>query len=595
MGNNNANSDKLVTAMMITSAPISAISTPLNDRKALATDRQRLAPSVGTTNPNSSENSRQSGFPFPGKSSIGSLFSSISSFTSSIATLNNSQGNQSDPLTSNADNGTGNYADNYKNNANPTASSLESRRTSAASATTSPATTSASPFSTLRRNKHSNDSHSLPGLGNNSSSGTGGAGGHICQIIDASKVNPPMATVPIVRSSSNSGSNGSESPEPCLESGEWEGDWNRNSETGEQKREAMSVDSGLDHEDLSSCFETISEIDLSHNRFTELPLRNVHKMMPGIETLNMYRNHISTLPASIGSLKTLTHLNLSRNIIYSLPDELFELCSLEYLNLANNQLSQLPEGIGNLCELKELDIRNNQISKLPTNIDSCTNLKVFYACRNQLTALPQDFLKGGVSYLYLADNEITYLNSEDFIMSFERKRIRDLVLRNNPITHPPLEVCKRGLDAMYMFLKNSLTPAAAEQLKRVDDGSFQPKQENEETKTLESSQCELEPPSKTNDENTPPQKSENSIEKEVIVNKSKGDQTTSSKLGDPHVYDQVLSKNVKDRKENFSSSAGTKSAEVVKKTDELETLRKRRSVINTVQFFNAQLEQPSTS
>ena len=62
---------------------------------------------------------------------------------------------------------------------------------------------------------------------------------------------------------------------------------------------------------------------------------------------------ISTLPESIGDLKSLQTLYLDNNKLTTLPESIGNLKSLTYLDLVNNQLTTLPESIGNLTSLQE--------------------------------------------------------------------------------------------------------------------------------------------------------------------------------------------------------------------------------------------------
>ncbi|MBD3349954.1 MAG: hypothetical protein GF364_00530 [Candidatus Lokiarchaeota archaeon] len=107
-----------------------------------------------------------------------------------------------------------------------------------------------------------------------------------------------------------------------------------------------------------------------------------------VTQLGIYRKGLSSLPESIGSLKSLTYLNLWNNNLSSLPDSIGSLKSLKELKLYNNNLSSLPDSIGSLKSLETLWLQGNKLSSLPESIGSLKSLKELNLRKNKLSSLP---------------------------------------------------------------------------------------------------------------------------------------------------------------------------------------------------------------
>lgn len=83
---------------------------------------------------------------------------------------------------------------------------------------------------------------------------------------------------------------------------------------------------------------------------------------------------IESIPAWLGSVRTLRHLSLSGSFT-SVPEELFDLCELEGLGL-NGRLEALSERIGNLRSLKHLWLWNPSLSSLPAALANLPALEM---------------------------------------------------------------------------------------------------------------------------------------------------------------------------------------------------------------------------
>ncbi|XP_059170114.1 CCR4-NOT transcription complex subunit 6-like [Physella acuta] len=81
-----------------------------------------------------------------------------------------------------------------------------------------------------------------------------------------------------------------------------------------------------------------------------------------LTVLYLDNNHLSHLPAQIGSLVHLEHLDASHNFITVLPPEIGELVNLRELKLASNRLRDLPYELGKCFQIQTLDLSNNPLS-----------------------------------------------------------------------------------------------------------------------------------------------------------------------------------------------------------------------------------------
>ena len=77
--------------------------------------------------------------------------------------------------------------------------------------------------------------------------------------------------------------------------------------------------------------------------------------------LGLYNKNLSSLPESIGNLRSLQILSLWRNQLTSLPESIGNLSSLEKLYVDRNRLTSLPENINNA--LKKLKKQGCRIDK----------------------------------------------------------------------------------------------------------------------------------------------------------------------------------------------------------------------------------------
>eukprot|EP00929_Paragymnodinium_shiwhaense_P070002 TRINITY_DN35392_c0_g1_i1.p1 TRINITY_DN35392_c0_g1~~TRINITY_DN35392_c0_g1_i1.p1 ORF type:complete len:282 (-),score=79.88 TRINITY_DN35392_c0_g1_i1:226-1071(-) len=134
--------------------------------------------------------------------------------------------------------------------------------------------------------------------------------------------------------------------------------------------------------------ESLNKLILSQNKLRTLPIemRSLGKLkilqldgnllgpsLPDIfgealattlEELDLSGNALQSLPASLGSVKTLTRLRVDKNELEELPEEFGGLIKLNYLDAAGNKLRGVPPPLLSQTDLAELWLKGNPIDRL---------------------------------------------------------------------------------------------------------------------------------------------------------------------------------------------------------------------------------------
>ena len=126
---------------------------------------------------------------------------------------------------------------------------------------------------------------------------------------------------------------------------------------------------------------------LDGNRFERIP--DVVFKLPRLETLYLVDNAIATVDPGINQLNTVREIDLSENHLTTLPESLTGLTQLRSLTLAKNQFTDLPMSLATLPALAYLDISGNRIAELPAGVGRLRTLKGLIASDNRLRGLPE--------------------------------------------------------------------------------------------------------------------------------------------------------------------------------------------------------------
>ena len=223
-----------------------------------------------------------------------------------------------------------------------------------------------------------------------------------------------------------------------------------------EKRIAQAARSGatalvLSHLNLTSLpaslgqLTSLTEIDRQNNQLTALP--ESLGQLASLTDINLDGNQLAVLPESLGQLTSLTVLCLRRNQLTSLPEWLGQLTSLTSLDLDYNKFTALPEWLGQLTSLTRLDLLGNQLTSLPESFGQLTSLTMLDLDDNQLTVIPESFgqlisLVG----LDLRGNQLTTLPPEIDQLT----ALSTLDLSDNQLTMLPPEIGQLTLDSLFL-------------------------------------------------------------------------------------------------------------------------------------------------
>ncbi|GAQ83946.1 disease resistance protein (TIR-NBS-LRR class) family [Klebsormidium nitens] len=118
-----------------------------------------------------------------------------------------------------------------------------------------------------------------------------------------------------------------------------------------------------------------------------------------LESLFLYRNGLSSVPAHVSSLPSIANFNGDGNELVSFPD-LNE--SVRTLSLSHNRFSSLPQKrLRHFGKLSVLDLKGNSLSKLPSEIGLLVALEQLLLSQNHLEELPSEI--GDLPWLRVLD------------------------------------------------------------------------------------------------------------------------------------------------------------------------------------------------
>lgn len=174
---------------------------------------------------------------------------------------------------------------------------------------------------------------------------------------------------------------------------------------------------------------------LDTNELDELPQEI--GLLTSLEKLSLSNNHLTYLPEGFASLRNLKSLHLANNDFEKFPLQTCELGELAFLDMCDNRLVEVPGAVEKLESLESLLLFINQIVALPDEICKLTNLRCLWLGLNKLQRLPRDF------------GELRMLDWGGLMHT------SSCVIDGNPITYPPLDVCKRGVEHIAHYFNTA--------------------------------------------------------------------------------------------------------------------------------------------
>ena len=281
---------------------------------------------------------------------------------------------------------------------------------------------------------------------------------------------------------------------------------------GEQTAEL----SGLRLRLLPACvFELMGlvNLDVKDNEIIALPEDfGSHAAFEGLRSLNVSKNRLRGIPASLGLLTALTALHCSYNDLRSIAPEVALCTSLTSLKLDNNPALDSPppsvvdagleaclsylkvlllarynttlllEGRGmrrvpvdllDYPHLTEVSVAQNAIVDLPQSICSMKTLATLCIAHNQITALPEAIGRmDGLRFLRAEHNRIALVPASfcrlsrlqvcDFSSNLltwlpntigNMNSLSELLVTDNPLRTPPLDIVEQGTFRILRFLR----------------------------------------------------------------------------------------------------------------------------------------------
>jgi len=151
-----------------------------------------------------------------------------------------------------------------------------------------------------------------------------------------------------------------------------------------------------------------------------------------------------------GYLSSMSDLNLSNNMLQSVEMEPVP-ALLTRLELQGNHLEDLPIGMTCLTVLTYAGLGSNKFTVLPQCIKAWEKCQELVLCDNQLTAMSVHVM-GGLRDLRVCDvrnNQLTEIKAPIWFLPM----VRNIDVRGNHISSPPMAVVRKGKGAVMSYFK----------------------------------------------------------------------------------------------------------------------------------------------
>ncbi|KAK5168965.1 uncharacterized protein LTR77_006274 [Saxophila tyrrhenica] len=199
----------------------------------------------------------------------------------------------------------------------------------------------------------------------------------------------------------------------------------------------------------------LTMLDISNNRLEQLEHTEMDKL-PGLVSIRLSNNLLTSVPQYFSKYHALRSLNLSSNSLTEFPNALRELTALVDLDVSFNSISDLGD-MGNLVNLERLWATNNKLSgAFDETFSKLTNLKEIDARFNAITNIDVVSQLPKLEALMLGHNSIS-----QFEGSFPKLKV--LFLNHNPVTNFDLSAPVPSLAVLNL---------ASAKLSRLPDALF---------------------------------------------------------------------------------------------------------------------------
>jgi Leucine-rich repeat (LRR) protein len=221
--------------------------------------------------------------------------------------------------------------------------------------------------------------------------------------------------------------------------------------------------------ELLTLFTRLQVIQLQHNKLSIIPehirsdLRRAPRVIEYLQELNLSHNRFSELPPELFLLVNLRRLNLSHNSLTTFPQQILSFYRLEELFLGHNKIEHLPWALHKLRKLKILHIESNMINYIPNTIgklmptlvdlliipnplESINDDDVVWACHNGYIHIILDYLLKQTippNYPFLADLKQAEEKKKDKLKAFTEDQNMVRRLLKSP----------KGLSALETFME----------------------------------------------------------------------------------------------------------------------------------------------
>lgn len=166
--------------------------------------------------------------------------------------------------------------------------------------------------------------------------------------------------------------------------------------------------------------------------------------LKNLNTLDLSRNKLVTLPDSLDTLQNLRSLDLSHNQMQDIPECISRGgCAegLRFLDLSFNEITCVPRRIQAMRNLNSLKMNNNNIESLPHSLGSMKDLRRLEISNNQLLCLPWSFTQLEFDFLDVSGNLFKQM-TEGLVTHFQDGR-RDITPASL------MEICCRHVAVRY--------------------------------------------------------------------------------------------------------------------------------------------------